>query len=204
MPEEIKKFISGFEDKFGTYLATVTPIKKVPGRLDPIYTKHFSIFPGENKYSDWDLTCRVLAEFVTLDVLSAMRKYTHEFPELSNVSDFVGNEWFQIMAFMPESDFAPFFDIHIEGIPDSLRNEYLNSSLNPEKSRQETNEWLVLIWLRKKKNHSPEASHMISDEGWLHWALTSEQLEEIRKDSEGFMKKYFAGRGYDAVLEFLK
>lgn len=197
----IDKFISEFEEKFGKYLQPATHLEAKEGQTIS-HTAYFSVIHPTLKFSDWDLECRIIPGGLGLAVLEEMYEYIHNFSKFQNVGDFVGNGWFQIMAFLPQETTGPFVDVHVQGVEGELKKDYFQRVLDFPKAEQQTIDWLVITWFRKVKNKNKEANKFRN--GWLKKYLTPKQYEESGSNPGSFFSDYFSSRDYNDVVNFLK
>lgn len=200
MSKTVDLFIDGFEEKFGKYLQQAKSLDAWDGKTIS-YSDYFSIIHPGKKFSDWDLECEVSPENFDRMILEEIQKYIHDFPKFENICDFVGNDWFQFMAFLPKETKAPFIDIHILGVDDKLLNQYFNEILDLPESEKKTIDWIIITWFRKVKNKDKGAREF--RDGWLEKCLPPEQYEEAKNNPTKFFKDYLSGRGYNKILDFL-
>lgn len=199
----ISEFIEGFEKKFGAVLREPPQLEQSVDKDDLIYTHYFAICPGDKKYSDWDLEFACSPEAVRLETLIAMRHYVRAFPHFELVCDFVGNEWFQMFAFIPEHTHAPFFDLHVENTLRAVVQEYYRHGLDFTQAEHESVDWLMLIYLRKVRNNDPEAETTYLN-GWLKYYLSEADHSELCKQPEEFIRARLEKSGFAMALDFLR
>jgi hypothetical protein len=198
----ISEFVAGFEAKFNHALLPAGRLGGVEGKSPPISTNHFGICIAETKFSDWDLHCYANPEKIALPDLTSMDEFVKEFPGFEGTKNFTGNSMPQFMAFMP-TEFAPFVDLHIEGVPQAMTDQYF-SRFDAATLQETTNAWLLLTWWRKlRKGNQTDLDTFRS--AWITPArLGPEGHSGITNNPISFLVEYFKNRtDYAKAAEYL-
>jgi hypothetical protein len=199
----IERFVEAFEKAFGKYLL---PCQKKND--DAYYTKHFSIFTGKKKkYSDWDLHCYFIPTSAESDVLKKMEGCIGSFFDDTGILiamhqifyklvHYINNaQFFQVMGFMKNTEFAPFVDITIKNVP----NAYLQKQYGAI-SGQDFIDWIILTYWRKLK-FQPPATKLLDD--MIIPILGEAQRQEIENRPDQVFSEFFQDR-YPDEVKFLK
>ncbi len=209
----VAEFVRRFEAEFQPYLNSPRLLASLEGRLPVLYTSHFSICPGEHKYSDWDLQCVVDSELITLPALKSIEKFVRTFPSFNNpgliLTPFEAHTSYtyhhlntksvlQIIAFMEKEETAPFADIHVANVPNSLLR-----AAHPHVSGQEFIDWIMVGYWRKRLN-GVSYEDLSGRLRLLLPCFPRKEQEAISVDPLGFFKKHLEERGYNRVINFLQ
>lgn len=198
----IREFIETFERLFGSYLQ--------PCEEDPCDTKYFKIIPAKKKYSDWDLKCFLL-DHVEFEQVEQMVRFVESYPAFDDIGHFMtdaeeyaergthtsNGKLIQIMAFIKNEPFAPFFDLSIRKVKNSYVKRLFHKSYN-----EEFVSWAMLTaWRKVKNDHYGENGFLPVTVVYLmpHFTDDNDRRDILLKPQEFFASKLGSGKYKNAV-----
>ena len=211
----IALFINQFEMQFSEYLIPSKPfLNTFEKRSSPLVVLNYSIICiGEKKFSDWDIHFWVNPETANEPVLKSMRSFILNFSgflcptEILSYSDehkklcqHIKNvNRIQMMAFMPQTHFAPFVDIIISHIDKEVLNNFYQ--IECEFYRDNFVNWCVLTYWRKLKNGN-RTRYLFLDA--ILPSFSSDVQKQIRTAPEEFFKEHFKNQpAFEEIINFL-
>ncbi|MDD5152837.1 MAG: hypothetical protein PHS95_02440 [Candidatus Pacebacteria bacterium] len=176
--QTVSGFIKGFETKFSDYLIPVGSFKDA--FINPITTSYFAVCPPrDGKFSDWDLHCCVNFQNITFPVLVLMDNFIKTFSGFIYTKSFRHSGQPQFMSFMFNENFAPFIDIHIDGVPGEIVRNYI-LGIDATELKEGTEDWSHITLWRKAKNTGLPFNH-----------------DEV-------LGEYLQSKGYPKIVEFFR
>ncbi len=192
------QLIENFEKEFGGNLSSPT-----------------TVLPATTKYSDWDIYINLNPEKANISLLQKIDEFVKSFSDFDLVRDFATDAEYhskayqrtsnlkhiQYMAFLPKESFAPFVDIHIDGVGKNLMGEFYNSKKG--NLSQGYLDWAILTYWRKiMRGEGDKLSEWV--ERSILPAFDEEDKDQIRANPKDFFKNYFKNRPeFDQASGFL-
>lgn len=218
---EISVYIRAFNEKFGEFLTSPDINSVLPeDHVRAVISDMHMILPAQQKFSDWDIYCNVDPSKINLEVLNEMRAFVMGWKDFDLVRDYATCNPFhlaarayqsvgigklhcvQFMGLIKDEDFAPFLDLHIIGVEQSM----LEAFYAPICKLEDTGylDWSILTFWRKFRRTGEMYKDRTTYQRSIYPALTQEQKECIDRDTKGFLKIYFKPTlEFDTAVSFL-